>query len=64
MQRYATLFLKQTISNVVPVHAVKAYGRVEVFRHLLLALSLDGGEWSPSCLGRLTLEEILSVRIQ
>jgi len=63
MQRYTTSLLKQSISNVVPVHPVKAYRGVEVLLHLLLALSLDGSEWSTSSLGRLTLEEILSVSI-
>jgi len=41
------------------MHTVKAYGAVEVLLHLLLALSLDGGEWSPSRPGRLALEETL-----
>jgi hypothetical protein len=65
MQGYTTVFLKQSRRNVVPMHAVKAYRGMEVFLHLLLALSLDGGEWSLSRLGRLTstVEEILSVRI-
>jgi len=40
-----------------------AYRGLEVLLHLLLALSLDGGGWLSSRLGRLTFEEILSVRI-
>jgi hypothetical protein len=58
MQGYTTLFLKQSRSNVVPMHAVKAYREVEALLHILLALSLDGGEWSSSRLGCLTLEEM------
>jgi hypothetical protein len=63
MQGYTTLFLKQSISNVVPMHAVKAYRGMEVLLHLPLTLLLDGGEWSVARLGRLALKEILSVRI-
>jgi len=37
MQGYTTIFLKQSRSNVVPTHAVKAYREVEALLHLLLA---------------------------
>jgi hypothetical protein len=37
--------------NVVPVHAVKACGGVEVYLHAFLTSALDGGEWSAFLLG-------------
>lgn len=34
--------------KVIPMHAKKAYGGVEILRHSLLTLELVGGEWSAS----------------
>jgi len=36
---------------VVPVHAMKAYGVVDVEIHAFLTLLLDVGGWSTSCYG-------------
>ena len=38
----------------VPMHAIKAYGRVELQLHSLLIPAVDVGEWSASCPGRFT----------
>lgn len=37
--------------KTVPVHAMKAFKGVEVQLHPFLTSTLDGGEWSASCLG-------------
>jgi hypothetical protein len=37
------------------MHSMKAYGGVEVWRHSFLVSAIDGGEWSASQYGRLTL---------
>ena len=43
------------------VHAMKAYGGMEVELHSFLTVALDEVEWSASCLGCLTPREILFV---
>jgi hypothetical protein len=40
--------------NVVSVHSMKAYGRVEVKLHSFLTSTLNGDKPSPSCFGRST----------
>lgn len=44
------LFIK-SICKVVPVHAVRIYGGVELWLHTFLFFELDGGEWWVSCNG-------------
>jgi hypothetical protein len=43
--------------KVVPVHAVKAHGGVEVQLHWLLNLAQDRGEWEDTCPGHFTPRE-------
>jgi len=43
------------------VHAMKAYGGMEVELHSFLTMALHEVEWSASCLGCLTPREILFV---
>ena len=41
--------------KVAPVHAMKAYGGVQIYCHLFLTSALKGGKWSasgPGCLTR------------
>jgi hypothetical protein len=43
--------------KVLPVYAMKGYGRVEVQVHAFLTSTLDGGEWSASRPGDFTPDE-------
>jgi hypothetical protein len=45
--------------RVVPVHAMKACGEVELYLHELMTLSLDGDEWSALRPGRFIPKEKL-----
>jgi hypothetical protein len=51
---YPPTFIK---SHVFPVHAMKAYGGVEVQLHLFLYLKLYEGEWSTLRPGHFTSRE-------
>jgi hypothetical protein len=41
--------------KIVPLHTMKAYGKVEVHFHSLLSFLLDRVEWSAACLNNFIL---------
>ena len=41
--------------KIVPLHTVKAYGRVDIHLHSFLSFSLDRVEWSAPCLNHFIL---------
>jgi hypothetical protein len=44
--KFSSFFFKLSSKSKVPVHAMKVYGGLKVWLHLLLTSALDGGEWS------------------
>ena len=42
--------------NLVPAHAIKAYGGMEIQPHVFLSLSLEMNYFSASCSGRYSRE--------
>jgi len=48
----------------VPLHVMKAYGRLELHFHLFLTSELDGGEWLLPRRGCFTRRKALPVPIQ
>jgi hypothetical protein len=43
------------MKSIVAVHAIKAYGGVQVYLHPFLTLVQDGGEWPSSRLAHFTV---------